>query len=53
MATPEVEVTYSCGCGYKTSSLEAALKHSREKLHCMTVFGEIRIEKPKKEEWRR
>ncbi len=36
-----VALNVNCGCGYKTGSLEEAVKHSEAKLHRMTISGTI------------
>jgi hypothetical protein len=40
MAT--VEVTYTCGCGYSTTQVEAATNHSDKHQHTLTVLGVIK-----------
>lgn len=42
MASANVKIHINCGCGYKTDSLEEAVKHAEEKKHCLTVLGEVR-----------
>ena len=36
-----LKVKYQCGCGYSTSELEEATKHSDEKKHTLTATGTI------------
>lgn len=38
-------VSFNCGCGFSTSSLEEAIKHSDAFHHTLAAFGEIRAEK--------
>jgi len=38
----DVDITYGCGCGFKTRRLEAAVEHSDDKHHSMTVLGTIK-----------
>ncbi len=42
-----VKVYYNCGCGLRTPSLEAAVKHSDEFHHDVTVSGSIKSDTPK------
>jgi len=42
-----VKIDYTCGCGFRTRSLEAAVEHSDDEHHSLVVLGEIRYEKPK------
>ena len=42
-----VEIQYNCGCGVRAVSLEAAVKHSDNTHHLMTVSGVIRPDTPK------
>jgi len=42
-----ITVKYNCGCGYSTSSLEAAIRHSDSLGHTLSAAGEIVHEKPK------
>jgi len=42
---PEVKLNISCGCGFRTTTLEEAIKHSQEKNHTLTVLGEIKAER--------
>ena len=37
-----VIIRYTCGCGFTTYELEAAIKHSDERNHTLTVLGEVR-----------
>ena len=34
-------ITYNCGCGFRTKKLEAACDHADEKGHVITVQGNI------------
>ena len=36
-----VALNVNCGCGYKTGSLEEAIKHSETRHHKMTISGTI------------
>ncbi len=38
----DVDVTYGCGCGFKTGRPEAALEHSDTQHHTLTVLGSIK-----------
>jgi hypothetical protein len=40
MATNNVK--YNCGCGYSTSDVEEAKRHSNEKKHTLFAYGEIK-----------
>jgi len=40
-----INIKYSCGCRFSTDKLEAAVKHSNERHHTLTVLGEIKCEK--------
>lgn len=42
-----IDIKYSCGCHFSTNKLEAAVKHSDEKCHTLTVLGEVRYGKPR------
>ena len=42
-----IEVRYNCGCGFHTSSLEAAVEHSDDTYHSVTVSGVIKPDTPK------
>lgn len=42
----DVEINYSCGCGFKTKRLEAAVEHSDTQQHTLTVLGTIKGFKP-------
>ena len=43
-----VSVNYNCGCGFKTKSLEEAVRHSDEKNHILTALGLITPKTKKK-----
>lgn len=38
----KVNITYTCGCGFRTTVLEEAVKHSQATNHVLTVLGDIR-----------
>lgn len=38
----DVDLNFSCGCGYKTHSLEAAEMHSDSANHKMTILGAVK-----------
>ena len=38
----DVDITYGCGCGFKTVRAEAAVEHSDDKQHTLTVLGTIK-----------
>lgn len=38
----DVDISHNCGCGYKSRSLEAAVRHSDTEHHTLTVLGTIR-----------
>lgn len=43
----DVDIVYGCGCGFKTGRLEAAVEHSDNTRHSMTVLGTIKyVENP-------
>lgn len=39
-----IQVVYQCGCGFRTTLLEEAVKHSDLKNHTLTVLGTIQKE---------
>jgi len=41
----DINITYSCGCGYKTLIIDEAITHSDEKQHSLTVLGTIKKDK--------
>ena len=41
----DVDITYGCGCGFKTRRLEAAIEHLNTKHHTLTVLGIIKSTK--------
>ena len=45
-----VRITYFCGCGFRTEALEAAIRHSEEKMHTLDVHGIITSPKKKPEQ---
>lgn len=40
-----VKVKYTCGCGFSTSELEEAVKHSDEQNHTLTAGGTVEKDK--------
>jgi len=46
-----INITYSCGCGFVTHKLEAAVEHADTQKHTLTVLGIVqKSELPKPEE---
>jgi len=37
-----VKLNISCGCGFKATTLEEAIKHCEKTGHCLTILGAVR-----------
>ena len=40
-----IHISFDCGCGFSTRSLEEAVQHSDALYHTLTVSGTVRSEK--------
>lgn len=45
-----INITYSCGCGFITHKIEAAVEHVDTMGHSLTVLGVVQKSKPPKPE---
>ena len=48
MAKADIQIQYTCGCGFRTEKLDEAVKHVKKTGHSMTVLGMIRAVKSNK-----
>jgi len=45
----EIDISFNCGCGFRTANLAEAILHSDKEGHSLDVVGRI-IKDPKKKE---
>lgn len=44
MSKPVINMSFDCGCGFRTDSLTTAAHHTRETEHTMTIHGSVKPE---------
>jgi len=45
MTGKAIDMKVSCGCGFRTDNLAAALRHSGEYNHQLTISGSVDVER--------